>query len=247
MTKAIQQSVSFVVPALNEEDVVEGIVRDIWTRVDALLDTFEIILINDGSTDKTGEIMDALSNELPHMRVLHHEKNIGLGAAYLEGVREAKLDYIMMLCGDGGLPASNLPAILGKIGEADIVIPYMKNLWKIKSPGRFVLSKCYSNLLNIVFGYRIRYYNGLPVHKSELIRPLHVTSRGFGFQGEILIKLLKSGSSYVEVGVLGAEETSRSSALRLKNLVSVGLTFLHLLKELKNYRTKDTDSKKKEC
>ena len=236
---------SFVVPALNEEDVVEGIIRDIWTRVDALLETYEIILIDDGSTDKTGTIMDAMSKELPHVRVLHNPKNIGLGAAYIEGVGEAKLDYIMMLCGDGGLPASNLPAILGKIGEADIVIPYVENLRKIKSPTRFVLSKCYSNLLNIVFGYRIRYYNGLPLHKSALIRSLNITSRGFGFQGEIIIKLLKSGCSYVEVGVLGAEETSRSDALRFKNLVSVGRTFLHLLKELKNYRTDGVSTKKR--
>ena len=119
----ILQGVCFIVPALNEERIVEAVTRDIWAVVDARITRYEIILINDGSTDKTGPIMDGLARDLAHVRVLHNHQNIGLGASYQRGLAEAKYDYVMMLCGDGGLPASSLPPIIARIGTADIVVP----------------------------------------------------------------------------------------------------------------------------
>ena len=101
----IPYSISFIVPALNEEKVVEHVVREIRSSVDRLVQTYEIILIDDGSTDRTGQIMDSLAGELANTRAIHNDPNIGLGASYRRGVSEAKHDYIMMLCGDGGLPA----------------------------------------------------------------------------------------------------------------------------------------------
>ena len=82
----IPYTVSFVVPALNEEKVVEHVVREIHSHVNNLIQTNEIILIDDGSTDRTGEIMEALARELPNVRVLHNRPNIGLGASYQRGV-----------------------------------------------------------------------------------------------------------------------------------------------------------------
>ena len=236
MSQKIPYSVSFVVPALNEQTVVEDVVRAIWSNVDRLVKTYEIILIDDGSTDRTGAIMDQLAQELPGVRVLHNKPNIGLGASYQRGVRDAKLNYVMMLCGDGGVPASSLPPILAKIGTADIVVPYMTNLRKIKTPMRYAISRTYTTLLNIMSGQRLHYYNGLPVHQRALLQQISMTSSGFGFQGEILVKLLKSGCSFVEVGVLGAEATNKTSVFRFKNLGSVTKTLLKLLRELAGFK-----------
>lgn len=230
MAEKITHRVSFVVPALNEEVVVERVVRDIWRTVDELITTYEIILIDDGSTDKTASIMDMLAHELPNVRVLHNRPNIGLGASYQKGVAECSLDYVMMLCGDGGLPASSLPQIIAKIGTADIVVPYMTNLKKIKTPMRYFISRSYTRLLNLLSGYSLNYYNGLPVHRRALLSNIEITSSGFGFQGEILVKLLKTGHSFVQVGVLGAEATNKSSVFRLKNLGSVIRTIVRLVK-----------------
>lgn len=226
------RKVSFIVPALNEEGVVEAVVRDIWSTVDGLLAEYEIILVDDGSSDQTGKIMDRLAAELKNIRVLHHERNRGLGSSYQHGVQEARFDYVMMLCGDGGLPASSLPPIIAQIGSADIVIPYMLNLKKIKTPTRYLVSRTYTWLLNRISGHRLKYYNGLPVHRREFLKRIPITSSGFGFQGEILIKLLKSGCSYIQVPVQGAEFTRNSSAFKLKNVVSVSHTLIRLILEL---------------
>ncbi len=224
-----EYSISLIVPALNEEELIEKTVREILDQVQHQFSSYELILINDGSTDRTGEIMNQLANEFPSIQALHHSKNIGLGACYKQGVENAKLEFVMMLCGDGGLPSESLPPIFEAIGTADIVVPYMKNLREIKTPFRYTLSRSYTSLLNSLFQQELNYYNGLPVHRLELLRQIDIVSSGFGFQGEILIKLLRAGCSYVQVGVLGAEKTNRSKAVSVKNLANMCKTFLHLI------------------
>jgi dolichol-phosphate mannosyltransferase len=235
-TRALRaQSISIVIPALNEETVVEGVVRDISKQVAASFTDYEIILIDDGSTDKTGDIMERLATELPNVRAIHNPRNIGLGSSYQRGLAEARCDYLMMLCGDGGMPAASLPPIFAAVGSADIVVPFITNLKQIKSPVRYFTSRTYTNLLNVLFGQKIKYYNGLPVHRVDLLRQLRINSTGFAFQGEILTKLLRSGCSMTEVGVLGAEMTKNSTAVRFKSLVNIAKVLTLLVWEVRRF------------
>lgn len=223
---------SLIIPALNEESIIESTIHEILEKITGQFDDYEIILINDGSTDRTGNIMEKLENDFPSIRMIHNPSNLGLGASYQRGIQEAKFEYVMMLCGDGGFPASSLPPIFQAIGTADIIIPFMTNLQEIKTPFRYGLSRTYTNLLNLLFRNNLQYYNGLAVHRLELVRQIAITSSGFGFQGEVLIKLLRANCSYVEIGVLGAEKTNRSKATTPKNFINIGKTFAHLIYEL---------------
>jgi glycosyltransferase involved in cell wall biosynthesis len=234
-TASVRRSISIVIPALNEETVLETVVRDIEKQVAAFFRDYEIILVDDGSTDRTGEIMDNLARELPKVRAIHNRHNLGLGASYQRGVAEARCGYLMMLCGDGGMPAASLPPIFAAVGSADIVAPYVTNLKTIKSPLRYFTSRVYTNLLNILFGQKIKYYNGLPVHRVDLLQQLRINSTGFAFQGEILTKLLRSGCSMTEVGVAGAEMTRNSSALRLKGLINIAKVLALLVWEVRRF------------
>lgn len=225
-------TISFVIPALNEEKVIGAVLEQVNYAVDGHFLDYEIILINDGSADATGRIMDEFAENNTKVRVIHNPRNLGFGNSYQLGLSECIFDHVMLLCGDGGLPASSLKPIFEKIGTADIVIPWMTNLAQIKSRGRFWLSRAYTGMVNFLFGLDLNYYNGLPVHKRKLLKDISITSAGFGFQAEILVKLIKSGASYVEVGVKGAEETNESDALRVSNWLSVGRTVYHLLREI---------------
>ena len=225
-------SITLIIPALNEQAVIRNVAEQAIDCTRTHFADYEVILVDDGSTDSTGEIMETIARNQPNVRVLHNDGNRGLGTCYQRGVALASKNYIMLLCGDGGLPAASLPAIYACVGRADIVIPYMRNLRQIKTPFRYFLSRTYTRLLNILFGFHLNYYNGLPVHRADLLRKITITSKGFGFQGEVLIKLLKSGCTYVQVGVNGAEETRRSFALRPLNFVSVIRTLLHLIREV---------------
>ena len=183
-TPSTQHRISIVIPALNEERVVDQVVRDIHACVlGAGFAEFEIILIDDGSTDRTGEIMESLSRDLDRIRVLHNRPNIGLGASYWRGVRAARYEYLMMLCGDGGLPAASLPPILAKVGHADIVVPYMRNMKDVRTGGRLAVSGAYTALLNLLFSLNLKYYNGLPVHRRELLLQMEAAQHGFCVPG----------------------------------------------------------------
>lgn len=222
---------------MNEEALIATVVSQIEEVAAAHCSEYELILIDDGSVDATGQIMDDLAAANTCMRALHNEGNLGLGASYRRGVQEAQCEYVMLLCGDGGLPADSLPAILERVGEADIVIPFMTNLKEIKTPSRFYLSRTYTGLLNLFAGLKLRYYNGLAVHRVDAVRQLDIKTDRFGFQGEILIKLIRQGSSFVEVGVRGAEKANRSSALRPRNLLNMVNTLRVLLREVARGRS----------
>jgi dolichol-phosphate mannosyltransferase len=228
-------TITLIIPALNEEEMITPTVQQILACVDGRFLDYEVLLVNDGSTDATGELMEHLAATNPRIRVFHHLRNLGLGSSYRLGIAEARHQYVMLLCGDGGMPASSLPAIFDRIGTADIVIPFVRNLRQIKTSVRFVISRAYTTLLNILFGLRLRYYNGLPVHRVDLVRAVEIKSDGFGFQGELLVKLLKSGCSFVQIGVDGAEKTKRSSALRLSSVINVAKTLTLLVWEVTSF------------
>jgi len=228
-----RSSVSVIVPALNEQVLIREVAGEIIEQIEDRFSDYEIILVDDGSTDDTGRIMDAIAAANPHVRVIHNRPNLGFGRSFSEGCKVATKEYIMLLCGDGGLPASNLPAIIDKIGTADIVIPYMTNLREIKTPFRYFLSRLYTFILNRLAGLNLNYFNGLPVNRRVLLEGIELTSSGFGFQAEMLVKLIKAGHTYVEVGVLGAEKANRSVALRLSNWLSVIRTVLHLFLQIR--------------
>ena len=221
--------VSIIIPALNEEVILPKVVFDTLNLVKTKFKNYEIILINDGSSDSTPKIMNSLSQEDPQIAVIHNTKNLGFGASYRLGVRQAKGEYIILLCGDGGLPISSLEKLIPHIGTADIVIPWMKNLKTIKSKSRYLLSRTYTRLLNLFFNLDLKYYNGLPIHKASLIKGLEYSDSGFGFQAELLIKLIRSGATYVQVGVEGAEEAQQSDALNIKNWLRIFSTITELL------------------
>jgi glycosyltransferase involved in cell wall biosynthesis len=244
MSKNNNISISLIVPALNEEKVIQKVLEDIYSIAKDSFNTFEIIAINDGSADATLEMMNTFSEKHKNINIINNKVNIGLGASFQAGLGLVKNEYVMLLCGDGGLPATSLPKIFEQVGNADLIIPYMSNLKTIKRPSRYVLSKAYVYLLNTVFGLNLNYYNGLPVYRKELLDKINITSSGFGFQAEIIIKLLKSGCTFHQVEVKGAEETGRSHALKFTNILSVANTFLHLIKEIVMFKPIVVDSTK---
>jgi len=228
MTARTHSTISIIVAAMNEEKLLEGVVSDTLSHLKEWFEDFEVILVDDGSTDQTPKIMDRMAENHAKIRVIHNPKNVGLGNVYRQGVESAQFEYVMMLCGDGGLPPASLPAIFERVGAADIVVPYIVNLRDVKSRSRYLLSRTYTTLVNWAYGFRLHYYNGLAVHRLDLLRSIRLESRGFGFQAEVLVKLMRAGATCVEVGVLGGAGKPSRSALRLQNVVSVVKTLIAL-------------------
>jgi len=226
---ALQRAVSFVVPALNEEVNISDTAAEI-RRAASNLDDYEIIIVNDGSTDRTGEIADGLAAVDPRITVIHHAKNKGFGGAYKTGAAAARLPYVLMIPGDNNHPADGITPILNRLGEADIVIPYVGNP-AVRGLKRRAISSAYTLLLNLIFRLNVPYYNGLVLHRTDLLHTITIETDGYAYQSEALIKLLRRGASSVAVSVpLAAHGDKRTRAFKPKNVLRVGETIWRLLR-----------------
>ena len=227
--------VSFVVPALDEQENIRATVDEVLEAAKGL-GSFEVILVDDGSTDDTGRIMDELAAGHPAIAVVHNRPNRGLGGAYKVGLARASQEYVMLVPGDNSFPADCLRQILAVVGQADVVVPYRLNP-EARGLGRRIGSSGFTTVLNLLFGLRIRYYNGLVVHRTALVRSIDIETDGFAYQAEALIKLLRQGHSYVEVGTIIEERRQGASkALRPKNLLSVARTIIRLWRSVRRQK-----------
>lgn len=228
-------SVSFIVPALNEEEHIEGVVNTLLTAVqESRPSEFDIVLVNDGSTDKTGEVMERLAGADNRIKVVHNQRNLGLGGAWKSGVAAAQCDYVMMVVGDNIMPVSDISKVLSHLGEADIILYHLANR-KLRSLGRRIGSRGFTTVINLLFGLRMKYYQGL-VPRRELLKKITIKTDSYAFPAEVVVKLVKAGCSHVEVGITGTPcRESRSVALQPRRLFKVFQTIVSLVREMRRY------------
>ncbi len=217
----MRPSLSVIIPALNEEDNIEECVGEVLAAVGERFSDYEILIFDDGSTDATGGIADDLASRDKHIRVIHNGRTMGFGYNYRTGVERAKKDYVVMFPGDNEIPSRSMKKVLDLAGTADIIIPYTVNT-RVRPPARRIVSSLFTITLNLLFGLRLRYYNGTVVHKSALIKSVPMTTDSFAYQAEILVKLIKAGRGYVQTGMyLRDREHGSSKAFRIKNIIDV--------------------------
>src|SRR4051812_18364461 len=102
------RSITVLVPALNEERNIAGTVDRLLDALSLTFEDYEIIVANDGSSDRTGEIADGIAAAHPSIRVIHNDINRGLGYCYAAGYRAASKDYFVYIPGDNTWPARSL-------------------------------------------------------------------------------------------------------------------------------------------
>src|SRR3989344_456608 len=220
-------NISVIIPAYNEEKnirpTVEGLVS---VFKDKTLNDYEILIFNDKSTDKTGEIVDKLAMEHKEVRGIHNPINRGFGYNYKRGVELAQGKYVLMIPGDDETDLDSIDSLLNSIGKADLILSYTTNM-EVRKISRRIVSGIFVKFLNAIFGLRLKYYNGVCIHRTDLARKSIPTTFGFAFAAEMSIKLLKSGFSFVEVPIR-IKPTNKSSAFKIKNIISVikTITFL---------------------
>jgi len=217
-------SLSVLVPALNEERDLEATVEQLVRIVGSVCEDFEIIVVNDGSTDGTAAVAAGLARRHSRVRVLENPRNMGLGYSYGRGIREARKTHFVYVPGDNTWPEDSIGEILRHMGKADVVTSYATNP-EVRVGFRRLISTAYTMTLNALFGLRMRYFNGLSVYPRKFLLTHPVTTWGFGFQAEMLLKAIDAGLSVVEVGVnIDEAAARRSRALRLRNFLSVAKT-----------------------
>lgn len=227
------KSISIIIPAYNEEKNLADAVKTINAVVRSIFKDYELLILDDGSSDRTGIIADNLAKKNAKIRVFNFGRNRGFGYAYRQGVYHSSKKYVMMVPGDNEILKKSIKEILKHTGEADIIIPYIINK-ELRSITRRLVSMFFTNLLNILFGFHIKYYNGLVLYESSLVKKVKMTTDSFAFQAEILIRLLKKGYSYKEVPmyIKKPAEGHITKVFKIKNLIGVISSIIRLFFEI---------------
>ncbi|MGD0091308.1 MAG: hypothetical protein ABSE73_15430, partial [Planctomycetota bacterium] len=165
--------------------------------------------------------------EVP-IKLVVQDINQGLGNNFAEAAFHGRGKYYRPVCGDNVEPQEALVKVFRRVGEADIILTYHEAAVS-RGLARGAISRLFTALVNFLSGYKIRYYNGLPVARRYDVLRWHSNCHGFGFQADLITRLLDLGASYIEVPVSPHERRQGSSkALTLKNLCSVAHTLLEI-------------------
>src|SRR5262249_37209585 len=113
---------SVFLPAHNEEGNIERVVDGFVRELPSIAQGYEVVIVNDGSSDRTGEIAERLSSSWPFVRTVHHATNRGYGAAVISGVRAATKPYALLCDGDGQFDPTDMKALVARIRDHDVVV-----------------------------------------------------------------------------------------------------------------------------
>jgi dolichol-phosphate mannosyltransferase len=216
------RSLSIVIPAYREAENIVGTLDNVTTALAPLQLEHEILVIDDGSTDGTGNIVRAHLDRFPAVKLLVNERNMGFGWTYRRGVQAASLGHIVMVHGDNAWGAATLRDFFSQVGKADIIVGYTRDMWRSRTWTRTLISKTFTLLVNLITRRGLKYYNGLQIHQAPVLKSLQIESSGYGFQAEVLVKALRQARTVVEVPMdLIEREKGESKAFRMKNVVDV--------------------------
>jgi glycosyltransferase involved in cell wall biosynthesis len=195
---------SYFFPAHNEEANLEGLVEEALAALPTLADTFEIIVVDDGSRDATGRIADDLTAANPGVvRAVHHPTNRGYGAALRSGFGAARYDHVAFTDGDRQFRVADIGRLIDRLGEVDrpdVVVGY--RIKRADPPVRTLYARAYRLANRIFFALRVRDVDcACKLFRREALDGIAVESGGAFFSAELLIKLQVAGRSVAEVGV----------------------------------------------
>jgi glycosyltransferase involved in cell wall biosynthesis len=199
-TPARRPSLTVFYPCYNEEANVERTTEAALAACRRLSDDFEIIIVNDGSRDRTGAIADDLAARYDPVRAVHNHPNLGYGGALQRGFREATKDWIFYTDGDGQFDFGEIEKLLPMLDEFDIVSAYRLDR---KDPlVRKVNAWCWTTLVNVLFGMRVRDIDcAFKIFPRKLFEQIEMWSMGALIDTEILAKATRLGYRIGQIGV----------------------------------------------
>jgi glycosyltransferase involved in cell wall biosynthesis len=193
-------SLSVFFPCYNEEANVERTTRAALEACPLVSDDYEVIIVDDGSVDRTGQIADRLAVELPHVRVVHNRPNRGYGGALQAGFRAATKQWVFYTDGDGQFDFKEIPKLLELLDRCEIVSGY--RLDRQDSALRRLNGWAWSMLCNLVLGLWLRDIDcAFKIYPRRLFDEIPMHSQGALIDAEILARAKRGGYRIGQVGV----------------------------------------------
>ncbi|MFH1220445.1 MAG: glycosyltransferase family 2 protein [Candidatus Eisenbacteria bacterium] len=214
------KSISFVLPAYNEEDNIEKAVRAVVQAAETIdIEDYEVVVVNDGSADRTAEILERLRVENPHIRPIHHPKNLGYADALRTGFTSAKLPLVFYTDSDLQFDVKEVKNLLPAIEDYDIVCGF--RIYRYDPLTRLFLAWGYNLVARTVFRLRVRDIDcAFKLFRREVFDVIQIRSKKFFVDTEILAKARHHGFRMTEIGVRHYPRAGGRSTVRASHVVS---------------------------
>ncbi len=225
------RSLSIVIPAFNEEQYIAETIKNITHVAKDSLDDFEIIVIDDGSTDATVEIVRALADKIDKLRLVIHPVNQGVGSVFHTGLKESNCEYITIIPGDGAYDAESLVEAFSSVGAAKHIGTTRKRRVNYSLGPRTFFSQIFQLFIGFFLQIGVTDPHSVQIYYANALKSLHLHQKGYMYALEALAKLRLQQNDVIEFSVkLKSLAIARSNALQFGVFISI----INLLWSLQN-------------
>ncbi len=220
------------IPALNEQERLGATVCNvIRAGREASNLALDVLIIDDGSVDRTLEIAERLSRSNENVRVIHHATNLGLGISVRQAITAAWGGKFVIVPGDDDMSYELILSMFENCHQADMVLCFYVNR-EMRGRFRSTISAVYGVIYMAVFNVFVQYINSPCIYPTTVLREVNLISSRFSIAAEMTIKLLKRGVTFFEVPGYMQTGAKNSSSLNLRSLREAMGTFLRLVLEI---------------
>lgn len=240
--------VTILAPAFNEEEVITDFVMATMSGIHS---NWELLIIDDGSTDATPAMLQSLEAAHPRLRVITHEVNRGLGAALKTGFQAARGEVVVTMDADLSHPLTTVPGLVKAVREADAAFGsrFVPGGGMVGIPKKRAAISVVGNLVfRLLFATRTRdLTTGLRAYRTEVVRGLSLNARGFAIQLEITANLIAQGRRIVELPLVLTPRPAGESKMRYLRLLPsyvstlIAMTLLRWKGALRATRDRDPE------
>ena len=196
----VSGGVSVVIPAFNEQENIRSAVVDLKQAFGNVADQFEIIVVDDGSTDHTGEIVEELAKDDPRVHLVRHPRNVGYGGTLVSGFKAAKLRYIFFTDADRQFNPSEIARLIPHLRESRMVIGFREQ--RHDPLHRKIYGNLFSSLVNLLFGLKVKDMNcAFKIFERSIIEGEEFLSKGALINAELIAIAMHKGISPIQVAV----------------------------------------------
>jgi dolichol-phosphate mannosyltransferase len=194
----LRPGLSILVPAYNEAETLDAALRELVAAAEAVCRDFEIVVVDDGSTDGTGELLDRLAAQLPAVRPLHHEHNRGIGGGITTAAQHARCSQAIICPVDSPLSAEQIRVFLAAASAEVVVVGYRPRRLGYQ-PWQQLGSAVYSGLARQLLNLHLRDINWIHLYPTALFQQVEIQFGGIVYLAEVLAKARRLGYGFVEV------------------------------------------------
>jgi glycosyltransferase involved in cell wall biosynthesis len=205
-------------PAYNEKENIDRAVSSTLEVLQDACDDFEIIIVDDASTDGTGQILDEMAKRIPNLRVIHHERNYKFGRTLRDGIAASRKELVFLTDSDNPIDMKDIKKAIPLMAEYDLVNG--ARLTREPSVKRIIYTAVYNMMIRALFRLDVRDVNfSYKMIKRDLLQRLDLRSEGSFIDAEMLIEAKRLGARIREIPIMYYPRTAGESTLATPSII----------------------------